>query len=277
MALKDVGFEYLEGRKGKLRCLTCRKTYKMLGSHLDNHYLSHKENMNFIKVKLKKPRVTQEEYLQLKQQLTEGKSVWKLHKETSRSIDTIQRIRNSTDYVAFHTNLAIYRKKLKEKTLLRGGDNKMSANNRLTKGEYYAIKENHFKGETITKIMELSGRGLMTIKRVIGASSYEDYFTLGEKMYGVNRYAKKEKKTKEIPVLAPTDRWGNIRLFREKLDNVLIDFILGEIQEKTNDIVIENEKLKTENEELKKKLKELEEPNFIKVLKNKLNTEGGES
>lgn len=43
MSLEKVGFTYNEKRTRPFRCTSCPKSYKMLGPHLDRHFLSHLE------------------------------------------------------------------------------------------------------------------------------------------------------------------------------------------------------------------------------------------
>lgn len=108
----------------------------------------------------------------------------------------------------------------------------------------------------------------MTIRRAFKVNTLEEY-----QVYSASenaKYSKSSPKNQSIPSLAPSSRWGNLRLFRQKLDDVLIDFILTEFENRHKEVMEENKKLKRKNQDLEAEVERLSQPDFVKSLQERL-------
>jgi hypothetical protein len=138
----------------------------------------------------------------------------------------------------------------------------------LTKEEFDKIKELQFRGEPGTEITKAVKRSSSTVNRAMQADTYPEYFGKGR---GEWESKKPMKSAKEYIVDEIKGTYQNLQQFRERFDEVLIDFIIQEVGRKYHELVAENAKLKTEIKKLQAKVEQLEKPDFTKKLQEKLN------
>lgn len=144
----------------------------------------------------------------------------------------------------------------------------------LTEEEFKVIKAEQFKGETQSAICAIVNRSQTVVKTAMDSNDLEDY--------RINSRNKWQKYTKnrsgsttplenvQVHVLKPSTTYGRLKVFREQLDEVLIEFIVNEVKRNSEELVRENKLLKRKVESLEQQLSEAQSGSFISNLQEKL-------
>lgn len=150
------------------------------------------------------------------------------------------------------------------------------------------VKEQHDRGESSGEIVAIVQRKFQItmpkgiVNDFVKADSVEDYYE--QRRQVMREYLQNQKKKVNAyeesvgarnfstppKIASAKDRYARLTQFREGLDEVLISFIIEEVEENYRELQKENGHLRSENEKLHQKLVALEQPNFMKSLKEKL-------
>jgi succinate dehydrogenase flavin-adding protein (antitoxin of CptAB toxin-antitoxin module) len=139
----------------------------------------------------------------------------------------------------------------------------------LTQEEFEEIKEMLFRGETMTDIVGKVRRGVGTVKVVQKSETLDEYFEISRSYW---KDVEKKQAQKALPVVHAREpiHYRRLREMREGMDKVLVEFIAEEMSALNQDLAKEMAKLRSENKQLRERIEQLEQPDFVKTLKTKL-------
>lgn len=146
----------------------------------------------------------------------------------------------------------------------------------VTPEEFKEIKDLQFRGEFKTDVAVKVDRSITVVQTAMEAETFEEYQQLTTQRNARYKAGAKNVSPLEniqVHTLKPSTNYGRLKVFREQLDEVLIDFIVGEVKQNQIEMVKENNRLRKENEALKLRLDELEGGSFITNLQDKLQPE----
>lgn len=267
--LNKINFETVTWKnKTRYRCKICGKRYKNNGVWLEGHAASHKDKGGDIFMAKESDKfhnsLKEEEFNKIKELLATGMKLHKTAAKVDRSYNIVRGVNESKDF----KNYRIY-----QSTPRENRDNfRKNKGIPLSQEEFDQIKELIYRGEPRTEIKKILGRGTNTITLVDDVQTLEEYFD-------ISRANTKKYRKNGASVVKPTTqsatlpiRYKRLKEFRERLDEVLIDFILEEIGHNHDELMRDNEQLIAENNRLKQRLDEALTPNFTQGLFTKLST-----
>lgn len=226
-------------------------------------------------------KLTQEEFDFVKEQAMLGEERRTIAGVIDKSLAVIDRVIKARDLQEYFDvqNTAARESAQRKRERIAASDNTPGSIKKdalaprmpITQAEFEEIKEMWFRGDMAIDITMRTGRSHNTVLLIKRAQDYTDYKRLQTE-------SKKTLKPKPLELAtpfrvdpqAPVTSYDRLKELTNKVDTVIAEIIISEIQENYATLMQENATLKRENTVLKERIKKLETPDIQKMVADAL-------